>query len=99
MRPTMFTALPSHGQSIQTHIGEAFIHTIEGKITFVLYHSEEERTEYILKAGDSLNFQCTTPIAGKIKLIEKLHSSRFIHKFYCQSLQIDIKRLRKKVTS
>lgn len=71
MRPTMFTVLPSHGQSIQIHIGEAFIHIIEGEITFVLYHSEEEGTEYILKPGDSLNFQCKIPHSWQNKTDRK----------------------------
>lgn len=63
MRPTIFTALPSSGQALHSHSGEAFIHVVEGEVTFTLV--EPEAAEYHLTPGDSISFQCRIPHGWK----------------------------------
>ncbi len=69
MRPTIFTVLPSSGQPMHSHSGEAFIHVLEGEVTFTL--DESEPIEYILGPGDSITFQNHIPHSWKNKTEKK----------------------------
>ncbi|MBO0436338.1 helix-turn-helix domain-containing protein [Vagococcus fluvialis] len=72
MRPTIFTALPSSGQPMHSHShsGEAFIHVLEGEVTFTL--DESKPIEYILGPGDSITFQNHIPHSWKNKTEKKV---------------------------